>query len=197
MKVTNKITWIVTTCMVVFAVLARVTLSERKDTDDTNMSTTSVPARDINLKIQMSHGPVKDGLAAFLICERKQFRVGEQVVVIYGIVLLGGSEKQEIMVCPPLLLVAHDFSWLSVKGADGKDVPHTGSQIDYVISDHKKIMRRLLRRQFVGNYDSVEQNYNLSDPGTYTVKWNYKAIPGYSWWQGELISNEIQIEIVK
>jgi hypothetical protein len=151
----------------------------------------------MNLKNQMSHGPVKDGLAAFLICERKQFRVGEPIVVIYGIVLLRDSEKQEIMVCPPGPLVDHDFSWLSVKGADGKDIPYTGFHIDYVISDSKKIKRRLWRGQFLGNYDSIEGIYSLSKAGTYTVKWNYKAIPGYPWWQGELVSNEIQIEIVK
>lgn len=182
--------------MVVFAVLAYVSLSKGNNNEDKNASSTTMPAKDMNVKLPMSHGPVKDGLAAFLISERKQFRVGEPIVVIYGIVLLRDSEKQEIIVCPPGPLVDHDFSWLSVQGADGKDVPYTGFHIDYVISDSKKIMRRLRRGQFVGNYDSVEQIYNLSNPGTYTVKWNYKAIPGYPWWQGDLVSNEIQIEIV-
>jgi len=151
----------------------------------------------VAINIAMSHGPVKDGLAAFLICQQKQFKIGEPIIVIYGIVLLRGTEKQEIMVCPPGPLVDHDFSWLSVKGPGGKDVPYTGFHIDYEISDPKKIMHRLWQRQFVGSYDSVEQIYNLSDPGTYTVKWNYKAIPGYPWWQGHLVSNEIQIEVVK
>jgi len=195
MKVTNKVTWIVITCIVVFAVLARVTLSERKDTDDTNMSATSVPARDMNLKIQMSHGPVKDGLAAFLICERKQFRIGQPIPVLYGVVY-GGHEKHMTIQAPYPAWVPNLVSWFSVRGPDGKDIPYTGPEPKPIPPNPKDTLR-LRRHGFCGiDWPDIRWGHKLSKPGAYTIKWNYRAHPADFWWQGELVSNEIQIEIL-
>jgi len=198
MKVTNKVTWIVITCMVVFAVLARVTLSERKDTDDTNMSATSVPARDMNLKIQMSHGPVKNGLAAFLICERNKFNLEQPIPLLYGIVYNGPDESMAVP-APNPAVDPSNRSWFSITGSDGNDVPYMGVYATFPRLSPKDVLR-LKQRNFHGRLTpNIRDDFKLCTPGIYTIKWHYQigSIVGDSCWVGHLVSNEIQIEIVK
>jgi len=166
-------------------------------TSDKNTPSTPVPARDMNLKIQMSHGPVKDGLAAFLLCERKQFRIGQPIPVLQGVVY-GGHEKHMTIQAPYPAWVPNLVSWFSVRGPDGKDIPYTGPEPKLMPPNPKNTLR-LRRHGFCGiDWPDIRWGHKLSKPGAYTIKWHYRspAGDGGSWWTGELVSNEIQIEIL-
>ena len=73
MKINSTNIRIIIVCVCVFAVLVYAALSKDKGGKDANEAARSVPEKDMGVKIAMSHGPVKDGLAAFLICEQSQF----------------------------------------------------------------------------------------------------------------------------
>ncbi len=50
----------------------------------------------------MPHGPVKDGLAAFLLCHRQQFKLGEPIPLSYGILNIGPGVETEDSI-PPMV----------------------------------------------------------------------------------------------
>lgn len=198
MKVTNKITWIVITCMVVFAVLAYVSLCKGNNNEDKNASSTTMSAKDMNVKLPMSHGPVKDGLAAFLICEQNRFKLDEPVPLLYGVVYGGPAEKVTIL-APGAAVDPGNISWLSITGPDGNDVPYIGVYVMFPLPDPKDALQ-LRRRRFYGRLAyNIRDSFKLCTPGTYTIKWHCEMRPvdGVSCWTGELVSNEIQIEVVK
>jgi hypothetical protein len=149
-------------------------------------------------KPQTSHGPVKDGLAAFLIFERKQFKVGEPIPAMPGIIY-GGAEK-DITIQPPFpAILSGHLSWFSITGPDGKDVPYTGPSVHFVPPEPNRAVK-LKPLRFCGMVkNDVGDYYELNRPGLYTIKWHYNMppTPDGSWWQGHLISNEIKIEIVE
>jgi len=97
-------------------------------------------------------------------------------------------------------LLYDDLSWLSVRGPDGEILPNR-RHIDYSITDPEKLLVLLRKGQFIGQYDSVKRCDFFGKPGMYTVKWNYRDYRGFLsddvCWRGKLVSNEIQIEIVK
>ena len=164
-------------------------------TSDKNTPSTPVPAKDMGVKIPMSHGPMKDGLAAFLICGQNQFRVGEPITVMLGIAYLRQS-KVQMSVWSPSRAKDGLTSWFSIKDPDGKEISYESGRGNYFIPDPNKYAAHLRLRQFVGRYGSLKKYHDFIKPGIYTIKWNYRAHPADFWWQGELFSNEIQIEIL-
>jgi len=152
----------------------------------------------VDINIAMSHGPVKDGLAAFLICEQNQFKLDEPVPLLCGVVYDGPAERVTIL-APPGAVDPDNISWLSITGPDGNDVPYMGVYVMHPLPDPKDALQ-LRRHRFHGYLDrNIRGDFKLCTPGTYTIKWHCEMRPvdGVSCWTGELVSNEIQIEIVK
>lgn len=200
MKVSNRSIWIIIVLVCLLAVLACVTLSKGNNNEDKNRSSTAVPAKDLGVKLAMSHGPVKDGLAAFLICEQSQFKLDEPIPLLYGVVYYGPAESE----CPTILepypaVDPGNISWFSVTGPDGNDIPYMGVYVMFPLADPRDV-QRLERRCFRGRFTpNIRYYFKLVTPGLYTIKWHWQIGPedGISYWVGELVSNEIQIEIVK
>ncbi len=207
MKVANTSICIIIVCLCVFAVSGSIILSKDKDRDSEgrNMLANNVPAKDMGVRILMSHGPLKDGLAAFLICEQKKFKIGQPVPLLYGVVYSGPGQYTTI----PALVGAVDpgnMSWLSITGADGKDVPYVAAHPTFPRFNPKDALR-LRRGYFHGRLDSsIRDDFKLLIPGLYTIRWHYQMGPSSyldapgaddSRWLGHLVSNEIQIEIVR
>jgi len=103
-----------------------------------NTSPTVAPPKETEemeeVYINMSHGPVKDGLAAFLICERKQFEVGELIPVIFGVTCRGIHKGQRyITIQPPYPVVRlcglDPVSWFSGTGPHGNDFFYDGGVV--------------------------------------------------------------------
>lgn len=152
----------------------------------------------VDMNIGMSHGPVKDGLAAFLICEQNQFKLDEPVPLLYGIVYNGPDESMAVP-APNPAVDPSNISWFSITGPDGNDVPYMGVYATFPRLSPKDVLR-LKRRNFHGRLTpNIRDYFKLCTPGIYTIKWYYQigSIVGVSCWTGELVSNEIQIEIVK
>jgi hypothetical protein len=138
---------------------------------------------------------MKDGLAAFLICGQNQIKVGEPITVMIGVAYLQQS-KVQMSVWSPCRAKDGLTSWFSIKDPDGKEISYESGRGNYYIPDPNKYSAHLRLRQYVGRYESLKKYYDFNKPGIYTVKWNYRAHPADFWWQGELVSNEIQIEIL-
>ncbi len=198
MKINSANIRIIIACVCVFAVLVYATFSKDKGGKDADEAARSVPEKDMDVKIAMSHGPAKDGLAAFLKSERKQFKVSEPIPVMFGIVC---SETEKRMTFqPPYGACQPDaFSWFSITGPNDKDIPYTGDWIHFRPVD-PKLAIWLTRSRFCGIlWSDIRWGYKLDTPGSYTIKWHYRIPPtsDASWWTGHLVSNEIQIEIVE
>lgn len=215
MKITKKSMWSIIVSVCIFVVLASLTLSKANN-EDNNASSNTAPSKHTDLieeseevkkyrqefpqlwKPRMSHGNASEGLAAFLICEQKQFKSDEPVSVLLGIVHV--RLGKHLTVQPPFgPCKPEDFSWFSIIGTpDGMDVPYTGFiGISYRPGPERAI--RLWDGQFCGMQYNLRLDYKLDKPGIYTIEWNYR-IPrtsNGSWWQGHLISNEIRIEVVE
>lgn len=151
----------------------------------------------------MSHGKPRDGLAAFLRCDRKRFRVGQPIGLAFGIIHTdpGSDSKHDSPSQPKTIYPTMEpyqpdsVSWFSVIGPDGKEVPYTGPVINRSLAPGSKV--RIHYRQFIGLYHPNMQGFGkLNLPGTYKVCWNYFSSRKY-WGVPHLISNEIQFEIVK
>ena len=143
MKITKKSIWSIIVSVCIFVVLASLTLSKANN-EDNNASSNTAPSKHTDLieeseevkryrqkfpelwKPRMSHGNASEGLAAFLICEQKQFKSDEPVSVLLGIVHV--RLGKHLTVQPPFgPCKPEDFSWFSIIGTpDGKDVPYTG-----------------------------------------------------------------------
>jgi len=199
MKVSNTSIWIIIVLVCMLAVLACVTLSKGNNNEDKNRSSTAVPAKDLGVKLAMSHGPVKDGLAAFLICEQNQFKLDEPIPLLYGVVYYGLAESEYPTIPVPYPAVdPGNISWLSVTGPDGNDIPYIGVYVMFPLLDPRDVLR-LKRRCFHGRLTpNIRDDFKLCTPGLYTIKWHYRISPtsDASWWTGKLISNEVQFEIV-
>lgn len=211
MKIINKTLWTIIVSFCIFAVLASLQLSKANN-EDNNKSSSTAPAKHTDLskeqilrqkylelrKPRMSHGPAKEGLAAFLICERKQFKSDEPVSVLLGIVY--GRIGKPVTVQPPYCpFQPGDFSWFCITGPYGESVPYTGGIVGHADGLGPESAIRLGDGIFCGMMWNLRWNYKLDTPGSYTIKWNYRMPhdPNASWWQGHIVSNEIQIEIVK
>ncbi len=146
----------------------------------------------------LPHGEAKDGLAAFLICERNKFNLDQPTPLLYGIVYNGPDENMAVP-APYPAVDPSNRSWFSITGPDGNDVPYMGVYATFPRLSPKYVLR-LKRRNFHGRLTpNIRDDFKLCTPGIYTVKWHYQieSVVGDSCWVGHLVSNEIQIEIVK
>jgi hypothetical protein len=215
MKATNNSIWTIIISSCIFTILAFLSLSKANSKNNDKSSNTTPAQHEESFedsevakkyrqkypqlwKPRMSHGNASDGLAAFLICEQKQFKRDEPVSVLLGIVNV--RLGKHLTVQPPFgPCKPEDFSWFSIIGTpDGMDVPYTG----FIGVSYRPVPERAIKLwdgQFCGMQYNLRFNYKFEKPGIYTIEWNYRIprTPNASWWQGHIISNEIQIEIVK
>ncbi len=152
----------------------------------------------------MPHGEVKDGLAAFLLCHSDRFKIGQPIPFSYGIANIGPRVETydtipPIRVCWFSTAPVASVSWLEVTGPDGKNIPYHGAVLAWrnfstSVNANSVLLKHL---QFVGNMSDQIRGFDMSKPGLYKVRWGYSP----SWkggpWTGKLVSNEIQIKIVK
>ncbi len=116
----------------------------------------------------LPHGEIKNGLAAFLLCHRDSFKVGEPIPLTYGIINVGSGLEWETNVQkaeensklktrvwwlgnnPEL---QYNYSWFEVAGPDGNNVPYrggTGTLPNYTAAVADKFSVILHHRQLVG-----------------------------------------------
>lgn len=159
-----------------------------------------------NIKGLLPHGNVKDGLAAFLLCHRQRFKLGEPVPLSYGIMNIGSgvdtdqvSETRVWWFTTGPIDPGH-VTWLEVKGPDEKRIPYQGPvpawrNLSTAVNTNSVLLRP---RQFVGNIlPDFRYGFELTKPGVYKVRWGYNPLWKGGPWIGKLISNEVQFEIVK
>jgi len=200
MKINSINIRIIIACVCVFAVLVYSTLSKDKNDKDADEAARSVPEKDMDVKIAMSHGPVKDGLAVFLICEQSQFKLDEPIPLLYGVVYGGPAESEYPTIPEPYPAVdPGNVSWFSVTGPDGNGIPYMGIYVMFPRLDPRDVLQlkpRCFRGRFTPN---IRYDFKLDTPGLYTIKWHWRIRPEYgiSSWVGELVSNEIQIKVVE
>jgi HEAT repeat protein len=154
------------------------------------------------------HGEVKDGLAAFLLCHKHRFEIGEPIPLSYGIIFVGpGLERRseetyklQTKVWRPLSPVDPDnASWFEVTDPDGENVPYYGIYVTWPVPKPLDENTALLRYgEFIGRPHSDLCGggaFHLSKAGIYRVQWVYEPSSGDGLWSGKLVSNELQIEI--
>jgi hypothetical protein len=160
------------------------------------MAAQNMQVLDGKVKVDTCHGPEKDGLAAFLVCQRERFKLGEAITVIYAVTYLGPGKY--ITIQPPYPAWEPDLvSWFSITGPDGKDIPYTGPKPRPSPLKAENALQLGKGQSHGIQFPDIGWGHKLATPGTYTIKWNYRIAAEGSWWQGHLVSNEIQIEIVK
>jgi len=154
------------------------------------------------------HGKVLDGLAAFLLCHKNRFEVGEPIPLTHGIIFMGpGLEpneetyKLQAKVWRPCRAVDPDnMSWFEVTGPDGASVPYNGIYVSWATPSPSPANTAILRHgEFLGRTHSdlcEHGTFHLNKPGQYRVRWGYAPWGKEGPWVGKLISNEVQFEIV-
>lgn len=231
MNATNRKICIVIGSVCVSVVLAYIAQGRDNRDGQESLSAATVPEHQVILvEIPISHGPVKDGLAAFLMCQQKQFKVGEPIRLMYGVLFRGAEWDMRIKPrsgavnlgpelnmpkeeCPfwymaiqrPSGLFVRTFhSRLSITGPDGNEVPWVRGPIGCRPIANPNSRIALGPGSFLGKTSlDIHRSYDLNTPGIYTIRWHYRGwhddrVPeSSSWWAGELISNEIQIEIAE
>lgn len=148
--------------------------------------------------LQIPHGTVKDSLGAFLIspiCDRA-VSAGQPVPVMFGVIYLrtAGEIADELRiwpVVPPADPV--NLSWFTVKGPDGKNLRWGGGAIDYP-GFGPELAISLRQNSFYGTIADLAEYFEFKEPGVYRITWHYTGRDRGAW-TGELISNEILIEI--
>ncbi len=173
------------------------------------------------------HGEAKDGLAAFILCHRARFKVGQPIPLSYGIINVGSglewetnlqeAEKNAKLKTRVWWLRNHpelryNYSWFEVIGPDGNNVRYrggTGTLPNYTAAVVDKFSVVLYHRQFVGKHypdlrgplasdpKHLRHDFDLTKPGTYKVRWGYSPWWKVGPWTGTLMSNEVEFEIVK
>ena len=190
-------------CMALVALTCGKTLSEEKQK--------AVSAEGPQTSFGMPHGEAKKGLAAFLLCHKKRFQIGEPISLSYGLILVGpGLDKQNeetaklrVRVFKPLS--AYDpgnYSWFEVTGPDEQEVPWRGGHDSLPwFSPTGENSTILGHGQFTGRSDRDLDEYgrfDLTRPGIYKVRWGYDPNPADGVWSsGKLMSNEVQFEILE
>ena len=157
------------------------------------------------------HGKTQDGLAAFLLCHKHRFQVGEPIPLSYGLIFIGPGlskkdrERQDTSKLKVRVWwlqnrpeLSGNYSWFELTGPDEQNVPYhggTGTLPDSAPLDEFSVC--LHYGQFVGTtHVDLRRNFDLSRPGTYKVRWGYKPWFKGGPWVGKLMSNEVQFEIL-
>jgi len=216
--------WIATYIALLFLIV-RMTKSQAQW--NTPQPPETSPSQKLQVTGLLPHGDVNDSLAAFLLCHRDSFKVGEPIPLTYGIINVGSGIEWETNVQktdensklktkvwwlhnnPEL---QYNYSWFEVAGPDGNSVPYRGS-VGTLPNNTAAVVDKLSvtihHRQFVGthypdlrgpltSFPGLEKSFfDLSKLGTYKVRWGYNPWWKVGPWTGKLMSNEVQFEIVK
>ena len=146
----------------------------------------------------ITHGRPERGLAAFLATERPQFKVSEPIMVSYGVVCTGLEPGVQLLkaVLPCGAADPENRSWLTCTGPDGNEVKYRGEFISrFAVGSEDQVSLR--RGMFVGTTSTdVELQFDFNTPGKYRLIWHYRGGGLPEAWAGDLVSNEIEIEIV-
>ena len=162
----------------------------------------------------LPHGKVKDGLAAFLLCHHDCFKVGQAIPLSYGIVNIGSGLRREtnlqkaednakfkkrIWWLQNEPADQYNYSWFEVTGLNGQNILCRASGGTLPRSAPLNELSVLLHhRQFVGSiFPDLGEVFELNTPGTYKIRWGYDADFEGGAWTGELMSNEVQFEIIQ
>lgn len=128
----------------------------------------------------LPHGEVKDGLAAFLLCHRYHFKVGEPIPLTYGIINVGPGLEMEttlqessenanletrVWCLPNEPGERFSYTWYEVTGPNGQNVPYRGIIEGTLPSsaplDEFSVL--LHHRQFIGTVDPDLSGWLTSD----------------------------------
>jgi len=189
-------------CMTLVALASSRTLSNEKRN--------AASAESNHASLGMPHGEVKKGLAAFLLCHKKRFKVGEPIPLSYGLVLVDlGLDKESdetvhlrIRVFRPLCISdPENYSWFEVTGPDGEKVPYGGPYDSFPLFSPTDENSAVLRHgDFLGRTDrdlDRSGRFDLSKPGMYKVRWGYWPNDADGVWSsGALMSNVVAFEII-
>jgi hypothetical protein len=153
----------------------------------------------------ITHGQSDRGLAAFLVTSGRPFQSGGWIALSYGLICTA-NQPEQIEVPKSLKIVRpypaadpNNHSWFSVSGPDGGGLKYRGEFPHWPRAQPGQVV--LLRTgEFIGRTSiHAELHFDFSKPGKYRIRWHYlpdapEGLEGV--WTGELVSNEVQIEIV-
>ena len=151
----------------------------------------------------ITHGQPDRVLAAFLIARGDRFTTHGPISLSYGVICTGtppgraDAPRTLKLVRPYGAVDPKNRSWLSVLGPDGQDLTYQGGFVSWPLVGLERVVV-LGEGQFVGSTTSdVRSSFDFKRPGKYRIRWHYEARGLEGIWEGELISNEIQIEIAR
>jgi hypothetical protein len=149
-----------------------------------------------------THGEAERGLAAFLICNGQRLKSGDSPKLSFGVIATKTNDPpppRRVKVLRPYPLAEPDnLSWISVTGPDGQVLRYQGPYVDFR-DPQLDDFETLPQGAFCGQTFSelVPHYYNLRTPGKYRLRWHYAPGSFDGAWAGRLISNEVEIEIVR
>jgi len=190
-------------CIGILFTVICVTLAERQTTV-ARQTTTGEPSK-VQIAGQFVHGEVnKDGLAAFLMPHKIQFKIGEPIPLSFGIVFIHPEPTEpvsrKIKVWRPMYPIDPlNYSWFEVKGPDGQEVPYTGANLDYgEFKPSADNCTLLYHGDLVGRTVDLcsMESFKIKSAGKYKVRWKYMGNDAPGIWSGQLFSNELEIDVV-
>ena len=149
-----------------------------------------------------THGESGRGLAAFLVRSGARFTVGESISLSFGVIVTERADAQGALkvVRPYGASDPNNRSWFSVLGPDGRALKYRGGFPNHTRAGAKQVVD-LWNGDFIGRTSDDEQlSFDFKRPGRYRIRWNYlppRPEGVEDVWEGKLISNEIEIEIVE
>jgi len=157
---------LITICVCLLAAIGYMTLSQAQQKPPQPRSVSI--SQESQVTGLLPYGEAKDGLAAFLLCQRDSFKVGQPIPLTYGIINVGSGLEWETNLQkaeehsklktriwwlgnnPEL---RYNYSWFEVTGPDGNNVPYrggTGTLPNYTAAVVDKFSMVLYHRQIVG-----------------------------------------------
>ena len=147
-------------------------------------------------------GKAERGLAAFLICDGGIYKAGEPIAATFGVICVQAPSEGQPPPKPLNVLRPYppadpnNRSWFSVIGGDAKEVPYQGEYIHWANARLQDVCA-LTQGSFVGQTFSelAPRHFDLRAPGKYRLRWHYAPGVFEGCWTGQLVSNEVEIEI--
>jgi hypothetical protein len=147
------------------------------------------------------YGPDNNGLAAFLFLKRNKVKLGEEIPVCYGLMLLDNAEPIKIWPADDATKVPIDHSYFAIKDPDEEGVHFLGPAVDGGPQPDPNTAVTLQPGQLHGRHCSnlLKGYRTITKPGVYTVVWHYNIFANGGLpeetrpFNGHLESNEIKI----
>lgn len=147
----------------------------------------------------ITHGKPDGGLAAFLICDCRRFKVNQSIALSHGVICTklrttsgnAGRSTPPKIAKPKPAVDPHNASWFTGIGPEGQELSYVGEFVRWpAVQPEDEVV--LKQGELVGTMSAdLQHNFDLRRPGKYRVRWKY------GWNDPRLVSNEIQIEIVE